>query len=113
MPKGSKAMQLNRWLLLAVMGGLLASCAPTPVKPVELPVSKQPPRAMNEELIELPFAERPAPASKPAVAVKETAVAQTPAAGAEKPTDVAVTAKPQAEPGTQPATMAVAATNPA
>ena len=84
-------MRPIRMMSLAAMGlSLLVACNPEPRGPerVEIPVNTLPPRAMNEEMVEGTFTPRPA-ATKPAKPT-ETAVAQTPAAGAEKPTQVAV-----------------------
>src|SRR4051812_31675996 len=86
---------------------LLISCQPTGPSRVEIPVSKTPSRASNEEVVErVPGETTPTTKKTPT----ETAVAQTPAAGAEKPTNVAVTEKPQAS--TKPAGAPTKSTSP-
>src|SRR5438045_665491 len=87
-------------LVVGVSFLLMGSCQPGGPQRVEIPISKQPPRAMNEEMVERPVSG--AAETKPRV---ETAVAQTPAAGAAKPSAVAVaeTAKPQAAAVEKPA----------
>src|SRR5688572_23987956 len=100
-------MRSIRLVALAVVALFVVSCNRGMPQRPDIPVTKQPGRAMNEEMIEYPPGERPirVAATKP----KETAVAQTPAAGADKPVKVADAAPDKAGAATRPAVALVPA----
>ena len=98
-------MRPNRAMSLAVAGMmlvLLASCQQGSTKVPTIGVSKQPPRAMNEELVERPLPPKPKSAQPTEVAIAPTTeeVAPVAVAPAATPTE-APSAKAQASAATR------------